>query len=98
MGDEQTVPAMAENVEIKEEVQKLKKELKNIKKKEMTKNWKRERKRADLKELLQIKTEQHQSSLNQHAEPMERQCRLVEAPQIQAERPQEYFGEYEGTF
>ena len=98
MGDEQTVPAMAENVEIKEEVQKLKKELKNIKKKEMTKNWKRERKRADLKELLQIKTEPHQSSLNQHTEQMEQQCSLVEAPQIQVERRQEYFDEYEGTF
>ena len=57
MGNEQTFPAIAEDVEIKEEVQKLKKELKNIKKKEMTKNWKRERKRADLKELLQIKME-----------------------------------------
>ena len=33
MAKEQTVPAMAEDVEIKEEVQKLKKELKNIKKK-----------------------------------------------------------------
>ena len=33
MGNEQTVPAMAEDVEIKEEVQKLKKELKYIKKK-----------------------------------------------------------------
>ena len=97
MAKEQTVPAMAEDVEIKEEVQKLKKELKNIKKKEMTKNWKRERKRADLKELLQIKTDQHQSSLNQHTEQMEWQCRLAEVPQIQAELPQEYFGEYEGT-
>ena len=33
MGNEQTVPAMAEDVEIKEEMQKLKKELKNMKKK-----------------------------------------------------------------
>ena len=64
----------------------------------MTKHWKRERKRADLKELLQIKTEQHQSSLNQHTEQMERQCRLVEGLQFQAKRPQEYFGKYEGTF
>ena len=33
MGNEQTVPAIAEDVEINEEVQKLKKELKNMKKK-----------------------------------------------------------------
>ena len=99
MGNEQTVPAMAEDVEIKEEVQKLKKELKYIKKKikKSQKLEERERKRADLKELLQIKTEQDQSSLNQHTEQMEWQFRLVEVPQIQAERPQEYFGEYEGT-
>lgn len=64
----------------------------------MTKNWKRERKRADLKELLQIKTEQHQGSLNQDTEQMERQGRLVEAPKFQANRPQDYFGKYEGTF
>ena len=55
-----------------------------------------ERQRADLEELLQIKTEQHQNSLNQHAEQMEQQCRLVEALQNQAERLQGYFGEYEG--
>ena len=59
MGNEQTVPAIAEDVEINEEVQKLKKRTKKYEKekKEITKNCKRERKRADLKELLQIKTE-----------------------------------------
>ena len=42
-----------------------------------------ERQRADLEELLQIKIEQHKSSLSQHTEQMEQQCRLVEALQNQ---------------
>ena len=33
MGNEQSVPAMAEDIEVEEEVQKLKKELKKLKKK-----------------------------------------------------------------
>ena len=36
-----------------------------------------ESQRADLEELLQIKMELHQNSLNQHAEKMEWQCRLI---------------------
>ena len=57
-----------------------------------------ERKRPDLEELLQIKTEHHHSSLSQHTEQMERQCRLVEALQNQTERLQGYFRKYEGMF
>ena len=55
-----------------------------------------ERQRADLEELLQVKTKQHQSTLNQHTEQMEQQCMLVEALQNQIEHIQGYFGEYEG--
>ena len=57
-----------------------------------------ERQRPDLEELLEIKMEHHQSSLNQHAEQMERQCKLVEALQNQIERLQGYFSEYESMF
>ena len=84
-----------------EESERQREEIKNLKKekKELTKKLENsERQRADLEELLQIKTEQHQSSLNQHTEQMERQCRLVEALQNQTERLQGYFGEYEGMF
>ena len=42
MGNEESVPAMAEDVEVEEEVQKLRNELK----KEMTKNWRRARSRG----------------------------------------------------
>ena len=56
-----------------------------------------ERQRADLEELLQVKTKQHQSTLNQHTEQMEQECMLVEALQNQIEHIQGYFGEYEGT-
>ena len=57
-----------------------------------------ERQRTDLEELLQMKTEQHHSSSNQHTEQMERQCKLFEAVQNQTDRLQGCFGEYEGMF
>ena len=84
-----------------EESEKQKEEIKNSKKekRQLTKKLEdSERQRADLEELLQIKMEQQQSSLNQHTEQIERQCRLVEVLQNQTERLQGYFREYEGMF
>ena len=72
-------------------------EIKNLKleKNKLSKKLKDSRRqRAELKELLQIKMEQHRSSLNEHAEQMDWQCRLAQALQNQAERLQGYFGEY----
>ena len=65
-----------------EKSEKQKAEIKNLKKekRELTKKLEdSERQKVDLEELLQIKTDQHQSSLNEHTEQMERQCRLAEA-------------------
>ena len=65
-----------------EKSEKQKAEIKNLKKekRELTKKLEdSERQKVDLEELLQIKTDQHQSSLNEHTEQMERHCRLAEA-------------------
>ena len=82
-----------------EESKKQREDIKNLKKEkaELTKKLEEsERQRADLEQLLQIKMEQYQSSLNQHTEQIKRQCRLVEALQNQTECYQGYFREYEG--
>ena len=107
MGNEQSVPAMPMKKEKKEMIKKLKEsekqkqEIKNLKKekRKLTKKLEdSERQTAGLEKLLQIKTEQNQSSLNQHTEQMEQQFRLVEALQNQTERLQRYFREYQGMF
>ena len=73
---------LEENEKQKEEIKNLKKEKKELTKK-LEDSEMGDLQRADLEELLQIKTEQHQSSLNQHTEQIAQQCRLVEALQNQ---------------